>query len=91
LKGAVTSAEPSASPKKASALPTKATSPCEVSIGAGTLPANCRVSQNEKSNQTSYVLTQFMSPLAIVRFRHIVAVTATMLAFAFLALVVLAG
>ena len=39
----------------------------------------------------SYVLTQFMSPLAIVRFRFIVAVTATMLAFAFVALVVLAG
>jgi hypothetical protein len=39
----------------------------------------------------SYVLTQFMSPLAIVRFRLIVAATATMLAFAFVALVVLAG
>jgi hypothetical protein len=39
----------------------------------------------------SYVLTQFMSPLAIVRFRFIVATKATMLAFAFVALVVLAG
>ena len=39
----------------------------------------------------SYVLTRFMSPVVIVRFRLIVAVTATMLAFAFLALVVLAG
>jgi hypothetical protein len=38
----------------------------------------------------SYVLTQFMSPLAIVRFRYIVAMTATTLAFAFVALVVLA-
>jgi hypothetical protein len=39
----------------------------------------------------SYVLTQFMSPLAIVCFRFIVATKATMLAFAFVALVVLAG
>ena len=39
----------------------------------------------------SFVLTQFMSPVAIVRFGYIVATTATMLAFAFLALVVLAG
>ena len=38
----------------------------------------------------SYVLTQFMSPLAIVRFRYIVAMTATTLAFAFVAPVVLA-
>jgi hypothetical protein len=39
----------------------------------------------------SYVLTQFMSPLAAVRFRFIVAVTATILSFALVALVVLAG
>ena len=39
----------------------------------------------------SYVLTQFMSPQAIVRFRFIVAVTATILAFAVAGLVVLAG
>jgi hypothetical protein len=39
----------------------------------------------------SYVLTHFMSPLAIVRFKLIVAVTATILAFALVALVVLAG
>jgi len=39
----------------------------------------------------SYVLTHFMSQLGIERFRFIVAVTATMLAFAFVALVVLAG
>ena len=39
----------------------------------------------------SYVLTHFMSPLAIVRFKLIVAMTATILAFALVALVVLAG
>ena len=39
----------------------------------------------------SYVLTQFMSPRAIVRFRFILAVTATTLAFAFAALIVVAG
>jgi hypothetical protein len=39
----------------------------------------------------SYVLTQFMSPVGIVRFRYIVAMTATMLVFAFAALVVLGG
>jgi hypothetical protein len=39
----------------------------------------------------SYVLTQFMSPLAIVRFTFIVATTATVLALAFVALFVLAG
>ena len=39
----------------------------------------------------SFVLNQIMSPLAIVRFRFIVAVTATILAFALVALVVLAG
>lgn len=39
----------------------------------------------------SYVLTHFMSPLAIVRFKLIVAVAATILAFALVALVVLAG
>ena len=38
-----------------------------------------------------YVLTQFMSPRAIVRFRFILAVAATTLAFAFAALIVLAG
>ena len=39
----------------------------------------------------SYMLSQFISPLTIVRFRFIVAMTATILAFAFAALVVLAG
>ena len=39
----------------------------------------------------SFVLNQFMSPLAIVRFRLVVAVTATVLAFALVALVVVAG
>jgi hypothetical protein len=39
----------------------------------------------------SYVLTQFMSPRAIVRFRFILAATATTLAFTFAALIVLAG
>ena len=39
----------------------------------------------------SYVLAQFMSPRAIVRFRFILAVTATTLAFAFAALIVPAG
>jgi hypothetical protein len=39
--------------------------------------------------QLSYVLTQFMAPRAIVRFRFIVAVTATMLAFGFVALIIL--
>ena len=37
----------------------------------------------------SYVLTHFMAPPAIMRFRFIVAVTATMLAFAFVAIIVL--
>ena len=37
----------------------------------------------------SYVLTHFMSPLGILRFRLIVAVTATTLAFAFVAIIVL--
>jgi hypothetical protein len=39
----------------------------------------------------SYMLSLFMSPLKIVRFRVIVAATATFLAFAFAALIVLAG
>ena len=39
----------------------------------------------------SFVLNQFMSPLAIGRFRLVVAVTATVLAFALVALVVVAG
>jgi hypothetical protein len=38
-----------------------------------------------------YVLEQFMSPQAMLRFRFIVAVTATTLAFAVAALIVLAG
>ena len=39
----------------------------------------------------SYILSQFMSPTGIVRFRFIVAVTATTLAFGFAAFVVLGG
>ena len=39
LKGAPTFIGSSASLKRASASPKKATSPCEISIGAGTLPA----------------------------------------------------
>jgi hypothetical protein len=39
--------------------------------------------------QMSYALTQLMAPRAIVRFRFIVAVTATILAFGFVALIVL--
>jgi hypothetical protein len=42
-------------------------------------------------SQMSVVLSQFMSPLAIMRVRFIVAVTPTILAFALVALVVLAG
>ena len=39
----------------------------------------------------SFVLSQLMSPLAIARFRLIVAVTATIFTFALVALVILAG
>jgi hypothetical protein len=39
----------------------------------------------------SYVLSHFMSPLAIVRLKFMVAVTTTILAFVLVALVVLAG
>ena len=39
----------------------------------------------------SFVLSQFMSPLAIVRFQFIVAATVTIFAFALVALVVVAG
>jgi len=39
----------------------------------------------------SYVLAKFMAPQAIVRFRFIVAVTATTLAFAFVAVIVVGG
>jgi hypothetical protein len=46
---------------------------------------------DEDADQMSFVLSHFMSPLAIVRFRFIVAATATILAFALVALVVLAG
>ena len=39
----------------------------------------------------SYVLSKFMSPRAIVRFRFVLAVAGTTLALAFAALIVLAG
>ena len=51
LKKAVTFTVSSASPKTSSASPKKATSRCEVSIGAGTIPANWRVSPNEKATR----------------------------------------
>ena len=37
----------------------------------------------------SYVLAHFMSPLRIMRFKFVVAVTATTLAFVFVAIIVL--
>jgi hypothetical protein len=93
LKEAVTFTESSASLKKANASPKKATSPCEVLIN-GTWGSQGKPGirpPDEKGNQMRYVLTHFLSPLGIERYSFIVAVTATTLAFAFAALVVLGG
>jgi hypothetical protein len=76
------------SPKTSSGSPRKATSCNQVSINdAGTT----QIEPPAKSGPMVYVLTQFVSPVGVERFRTIVAMTAAALAFAFLTLIVLGG